>query len=82
MDLNGKFIGEREDLFFNMSTFQNETVELESYVLLNLSINYDLPNFNARFFTSLNNILDANYQEVYGFNTPGINFKAGISLDI
>jgi len=82
MDLNGKFIGEREDLFFNMSTFQNETVELESYVLLNLSINYDLPNFNARFFTSLNNILDVNYQEVYGFNTPGINFKAGISLDI
>ncbi|MDZ7805733.1 MAG: TonB-dependent receptor [Gracilimonas sp.] len=82
VDLNGKFIGEREDLFFNMSTFQNETVELDSYVLLNVSLNYDLPEYNVSMFTSLNNILDASYQEVYGFNTPGVNFKAGFRLNL
>jgi vitamin B12 transporter len=82
VDLNGKFIGEREDLFFNMSTFQNETVELDRYVLLNISMNYDLPEFNANLFASLNNLLDASYQEVYGFNTPGVNFKAGIRVDL
>ncbi len=82
VDLHGKFIGEREDLYFNMSTFQNETVELESYVMLNISMNYELPEFNASVFASLNNLLDASYQEVYGFNTPGVNFKAGIRLDL
>jgi vitamin B12 transporter len=82
VDLNGKFIGEREDLYFNMSTFQNETVELDRYVLLNLSLNYDLPVYNVSLFASLNNLLDASYQEVYGFNTPGVNFKAGLRLNL
>lgn len=82
VDLNGKYIGEREDLFFNMSTFQNETVELDPYVLLNISLNYDLPEINSNLFVSLNNLLDASYQEVYGFNTPGVNFKAGVRLDL
>ncbi|MFP8488965.1 TonB-dependent receptor plug domain-containing protein [Gracilimonas sp. Q87] len=81
-DLNGRFIGEREDLFFNMSTFQNETVELGSYILLNVSLNYELPEYNASLFASLNNLLDADYQEVYGFNTPGVNFKAGFRLSL
>jgi len=77
MNLHGKYVGERDDLYFNMDTFQNEPVSLDPFVLINIGTKYTLLDGGFSVFADINNLLDADYSEVYGFNTPGIHFKAG-----
>ena len=79
-NLGGQFVGERTDLFYNNSTFSNDEVNLDSYVLLNANIQYKLLQDQLTVFTSINNLLDENYTEVYGFSTPGFQFKGGIQF--
>ncbi|MDR9418190.1 TonB-dependent receptor domain-containing protein [Gracilimonas sp.] len=81
LKLHGKYVGERKDLYFNMNTFTNESVTLDSYVLINIGSAYTLLNGSLTLFTDIENLLDADYTEVYGFNTPGIHFKGGIRLN-
>lgn len=78
LNFHGKYVGEREDLFFNMNTFQNESVTLDPYMLINIGTKYTLFDGGLTVFADVNNLLNADYSEVYGFNTPGIHFKAGL----
>ncbi|MEX0844107.1 MAG: TonB-dependent receptor [Balneolaceae bacterium] len=80
MNLYAQFVGEREDLYFNTDNFANESVTLDKYVLINLNAHYEILPERLQVFTSINNILNAEYTEVYGFNTPGIHFKGGIKF--
>ena len=77
INLSGQFVGERNDIYFNSDTFANEEVELDSYVLVDANIRYNLLDDQLTLFASVNNMLNADYTEVYGFNTPGFNFKGG-----
>ncbi|MEX0596451.1 MAG: hypothetical protein WD512_08105, partial [Candidatus Paceibacterota bacterium] len=61
-----------------MNTFQNESVTLDPYLLINMGTKYSLLDGGLTVFADVNNLLDADYSEVYGFNTPGIHFKAGL----
>ncbi|MCH2451153.1 MAG: TonB-dependent receptor [Gracilimonas sp.] len=78
--LSGKFVGQRNDLFFNSQTFTNDEVELGSYVLLDARIRYNFLNEKLTIFASVNNILNSEYTEVYGFNTRGTYFKGGLKF--
>ncbi|MBO6587049.1 MAG: TonB-dependent receptor [Gracilimonas sp.] len=80
VSLSGQYVGERNDLYFNTNTFSTEEVELESYVLINANIQYQLLDEQLAVFASLNNLLNADYTEVYGFNTPGFHFKGGVKF--
>lgn len=80
INLSGQFVGERNDIYFNTNTFSTEEVELDSYVLLNVNTQYQLLNDQLTVFASLNNLLNSDYTEVYGFNTPGFHFKGGIKF--
>jgi vitamin B12 transporter len=80
VNLNGQYVGERDDLFFNPDMFVNESVELDPYVLINLSSRYQLLEDRLTLFVSVNNLTNADYYEVYGFNTPGIHYKAGLKF--
>ncbi|MEQ8523307.1 TonB-dependent receptor [Gracilimonas sp.] len=77
INLSGQFMGDRKDIYYNTQTFANEEVELDSYVLVNANLQYELLSKQLTLFASINNILDEEYTEVYGFNTPGFNFKGG-----
>jgi vitamin B12 transporter len=79
-NIGGQFVGERTDLFFNNSTFTNDEVELNSYVLLNANAQYKLLQDRFTVFVSLNNLLNEDYTEVYGFNTPDFQFKGGVKF--
>ncbi len=79
-NIGGQFVGERNDLYFNTDTFATEQVELESYVLLNANLQYRLLQDQLTVFLSVNNLLNSEYSEVYGFNTPGIHFKGGVKF--
>lgn len=80
VNIHGKYVGEREDMYFSMDTFQNESTTLDPFVLVNIGSNYSLLNDKLTVFMNVNNLLNADYTEVYGFNTPGIHFKAGLQL--
>jgi vitamin B12 transporter len=52
-------------------------VELADYITLTLSGDYDL-NDSWQAFARIDNITDSDYEEVFGFATPGISGYAGL----
>jgi len=72
--LNSNYTGERTALDF--ATFQE--VQIDSYSLLDLYAQYALKNQKLTIYGSINNILDADYVDVFGFSTRGRNLHVGI----
>jgi vitamin B12 transporter len=72
---------------YNGRAIDNEFVDrtnrvrigLEDYVLVNLAASYRLTD-SVELFGRVENLLDEDYQDVYGFNTPGIGAYAGIRV--
>lgn len=78
VNIDGEFNSERTDLFFNPDTFVSEEVTLSSYTLINFHAAYRFPNNQITLFGDVRNLLDQNFTEVYGYNTMGLNVKAGL----
>ncbi len=71
------YVGKREDIDFSTA----DRIELKDYFLLNLASHYQLLDWlrlNLRF----ENILDIDYEEVYGYATPGFSIYGGIKLSL
>jgi vitamin B12 transporter len=79
VNLGSQFVGKRDDLYFDMNTFIQEEVELDSYVLLNIGTSYRFKGLTI--FGEINNALDSDYTEVYGFSTPGIHGTVGVKFN-
>ncbi|MDG1693255.1 MAG: TonB-dependent receptor [Porticoccaceae bacterium] len=73
INTNIQFNGSQTDDFFGKTT---ETVTLDSFTLINLSANYDATK-NLAVYMHLNNLLDEDYEEVYGYETLGFGLSAG-----
>lgn len=73
------YIGKRDDLDF--STFPSTRIQLEPYVLINIATSYRLYDFLKLNFRA-ENLLNADYEEVFGYGTAGISFYGGFSLII
>lgn len=78
LNLNTIYAGKTTDLFFDNTTFTQSEVDLESYILLNAYAEYGFLSNQFSAFVDLKNITNAEYTEVYGFNTIGFAAKAGI----
>ncbi len=78
--VNSKFFGKRSDLYFDMETFTNQSVRLQAYTLIDVYAEYQLIKMKATFFADIKNILNTDYQEVYGYSTMGLNISAGINV--
>lgn len=78
LNLNTIYAGKTTDLFFDNTTFTQSEVDLDSYVLLNAYAEYGFLSNQLSAFLDLKNITNAEYTEVYGFNTIGFAAKAGI----
>jgi vitamin B12 transporter len=79
LNLNGIFVGDRTDKDF--STWPAATVTLDSYTLINLAGSVAL---SDRFELTgrVENLLDEEYQEVFGYGTPGRSAYFGIRADL
>lgn len=77
-----QLFGKREDLFYNSATFMNEPKTLKAYTLWNAYAEYAFAKKKIRLFGQINNILDADYYEVYGYTTLGTNFTAGFRFKL
>lgn len=75
------YVGNRDDIVFDNVTFSSSRVKLDSYLLLNFSANYQLMGF-LRLNFRLENLLNSDYEEVYGYATPRLSAYGGIKLSL
>jgi len=73
---------DRNDLFFNNSTFTSDAVILDSYHLLDLDITHRLEKHPLTLFAGISNLLNEEYQELFGYQTRGRNVKVGLRVDL
>jgi len=78
VNLNLSYVGDRTDVFFAPPTF-DETVNLDSYYLASVAVSYRATE-QVRVYARVENLLDDNYEDVYGYSTPGRGAYAGIRL--
>ena len=78
--INFQYNDERDDSFFNLATFASEPITLDSYVLVDLSINHRVSK-HVSLFAAVENITNEDYQEIFGFSTRGRNARFGLNLD-
>jgi len=71
------WVGSREDFDFVNFT----RVEMKNYLLANFAAHYNLFNF-LRLNLRIENLLDTDYEEVFGYGTAGLSFYGGIKLMI
>ena len=76
------YTGQRDDLFFNTSTFVNEALVLDAFWLLDLQLSHRFLDGRLQMKAVLNNVFDSDYQEIAGFSTLGRNFTLGVHFDI
>lgn len=73
------YTGTHNDDYFPPS-FIKEVVELDAYTLVSVAATYRL-NDATRLYTRIDNLFDTSYEDVYGYNTPGVGIYAGLRLD-
>jgi len=71
------YVGKRDDLDFSISP--SRRVKLNQYTLVNLAVSYDITK-NFQLFGRVENLLDKEYEEAKGFETPGLSFFGGMKL--
>ncbi len=69
--------GSQDDIFFPPFPAPSEIVTLDSYWLLDLAISYDVST-KIGVFARASNLLDEDYEQVYGYRTPGRSYFFGI----
>jgi len=72
--------GTRTDVFLPPWPDPSETVTLDSYWLVDLTVQYQLSE-SASVFAKGSNLLDESYEQVYGYNTPGIAGYLGLRMN-
>lgn len=82
MSLSYQYNDEREDTFYNSSTFENEIVNLESYGLLDFYVSHSILEDKLLLFANVTNILNEGYQELFGFSTRGRGVNLGFNLKL
>ena len=85
VNLRGIYVGKRDDLDFR--EFPSKRVTLDDYFRLDLAGYYEIPvSFlrlnEVRIFTRIENLLDEDYEEVFGFSAEEFNFIVGLSFRI
>lgn len=54
---------------------------MKNYLLANFAAHYNLFNF-LRLNIRIENLLDTDYEEVFGYGTAGLSFYGGIQLSL
>jgi len=67
------------ELFYVGNRIDSSNRKLKSYILANLAANYSI-NDNCEIFARVENILDYDYQNIYGYQTPRASFYTGFKL--
>jgi len=79
LNLNATYTGERRDTFFPPFPEPAQTLTLADYTLVNFAASYALTP-TLTLYGRVENLLDEDYEDVYGFNTPGRAAYLGLRM--
>lgn len=83
LKVDGEYAGDRTDLFFNpANNYASEEVSLDSYMLANLYTEYAVFDQSLTVYVTVRNLFDTNFTEIYGYNTMGMNARAGVRFTL
>lgn len=74
------YTGRAFDNFFDPVTFAAERVTLQNYLLVRVAGDYKISDA-IRITARAENLLDQRYEDILGFNTPGLGAYAGLRFD-
>ena len=77
LNLNAQYNGSQQDTFFPPYPPFSLPVELDDYTLLNLNATYSATQ-NLDLYVRLENVLDEDYEEVFGYQTLGFGGYIGV----
>jgi len=80
MSLSYQYNDARTDAFFNDATYTTDQISLKSYSLLDFYVSHKIINNKVMFFANITNILNENYQELFGYSTLGRNVSLGLNI--
>jgi vitamin B12 transporter len=78
LNFNASYSGKQEDDDF--SSFPASRVELDAYTLVNLAVGFEITKLVA-VTGRVDNLFDKDYENVYGFASPGRGIFAGVRLN-
>ena len=78
INLNLSYTGDHYDTFFPPGA-AGQQVKLDSYTLVNLAASYQATD-RVRVYGRIENLFDEAYEDVIGFNTPGIGAFVGVQV--
>lgn len=81
LNLAAIYNGEMTDVAFALPFFTQTTVTLDDYWLVRLAGSYEVAP-GVELFGRVENLLDQNYQEVFGYETAGAAAFAGVRLKL
>ncbi|MGB5850455.1 MAG: hypothetical protein WBH40_18340, partial [Ignavibacteriaceae bacterium] len=64
----------------NFSTFPATRVTLRSYTLLNIAAQFEALNW-LKVTGRVDNLLNVDYEDIYGYATPGLSGYAGMKIN-
>lgn len=73
--------GEMKDFAFDAFTFAQSEVTLKEYTTVNLAAHYDVTD-NVRLFGRVENLLNEDYQEVFGFESAPVAAYGGVKIKL
>ena len=73
-----RYNGKQRDYAFN-SSYQRLLVDMKDFALVNLNASYNISK-NLQLFGRIENLFDADYQEVFTFETPGRTAYGGVRV--
>ncbi len=79
MNIDIMYVGKRDELDF--ATYPATRIVMPHYFLINLAAYYDLFSF-LRLQGRIENLLDEQYEEIYGYGTSELSFYGGIYLRV
>ena len=80
LNLNVAYTGSQTDTFYEVAPpYGTQTVRLDAYTLVTLAVRYDVTR-NLRVYARGENLLDEDYEDVYGYATPGVGVMAGLQV--
>jgi len=79
MNLDFMYVGKRDELDF--VTYPATRIVMPGYFLVNLAAYYDLFSF-LRLQGRIENLLNEQYEEIYGYGTAGLSFYGGINFRV
>jgi vitamin B12 transporter len=82
LGLSYQFNDDRNDVFFDNTTFESVTVNLEPFIITDFYVSHKILKDKMTVFANVTNIFNEEYRELFGFETRGRGFNLGFNLNL